>query len=160
MVSFFGYEKLRKVMEVVTMGMLYNMDFHEWTREQAKLLKSGKLSDADINNLIEEIESMGKSERRELKSRLVILIMHLLKWQIQPERQSNSWKATIETQRFQISELLEDSPSLRRELEPFVNAVYPKAKHLAILETGLIHDSFPPECAYTADDILHEGFYP
>ncbi|MCD6295452.1 MAG: DUF29 domain-containing protein [Deltaproteobacteria bacterium] len=142
------------------MGMLYNSDFHAWTQEQAALLKSGRLSDVDINNLIEEIESMGKNERRELKSRLVILIMHLLKWQMQPERQSNSWKATIETQRFQILELLEDSPSLKRELEAFVNAAYPKAKRLAILETGLIRDSFPPECAYDVDDILREGFYP
>ena len=142
------------------MGALYSTDFHAWTREQATLLKSGKLSEIDINNLIEEIESMGKNERRELKSRLVILIMHLLKWQIQPERQSNSWKATIETQRFQISELLEDSPSLKRELEAFVNAAYPKAKRFAVLETGLIRDSFPPECTYDVDDILHEGFYP
>ena len=82
------------------MGVLYNTDFHAWTREQAALLKSGRLAEIDMNHLIEEIESMGKNERRELKSRLVILIMHLLKWQIQPERQSNSWRATIETQRF------------------------------------------------------------
>ena len=142
------------------MGGLYNTDFHAWTQEQAALLKSGRLSDVDMENLIEEIESMGKNERRELKSRLVILIMHLLKWQIQSERQSNSWRATIETQRFQLSELLEDSPSLGRELEVFVSAAYPKAKRLAILETGLIRDSFPSECPYPVHDILCDGFLP
>ena len=142
------------------MGVLYNTDFHAWTREQAALLKSGRLAEIDMNHLIEEIESMGKNERRELKSRLVILIMHLLKWQMQPERQSNSWRATIETQRFQISELLEDSPSLKGELKEFINAAYPKAKRLAILETGLIRDPFPSECPFPMDDILREGFYP
>ena len=142
------------------MGVLYNTDFHAWTREQAALLKSGRLAEIDMNHLIEEIESMGKNERRELKSRLVILIMHLLEWQMQPERQSNSWRATIETQRFQISELLEDSPSLKGELEEFINAAYPKAKRLAILETGLIRDPFPSECPFAMDDLLREGFYP
>lgn len=142
------------------MGGLYNTDYHAWTLEQAALLKSGRLAEIDMNHLIEEIESMGKNERRELKSRLVILIMHLLKWQIQSERQSNSWRATIETQRFLISELLEDSPSLKSELEEFIGAAYPKAKRFAILETGLIRDSFPSKCPFTMDDILREGFYP
>ena len=142
------------------MGVLYNTDFHAWTREQAALLKSGRLAEIDMNHLIEEIESMGKNERRELKSRLVILIMHLLKWQIQPERQSNSWRATIEAQRYLIAELLEDSPSLKGELKEFISTAYPKAKRLAILETGLIRDSFPSECPFSIDDILREGFYP
>ncbi len=142
------------------MGVLYNTDFYAWTREQAALLKSGRLAEIDMNHLIEEIESMGKNERRELKSRLVILIMHLLKWQIQPERQSNSWRATIEAQRFLIAELLEDSPSLKSELKEFISTAYPKAKRLAILETGLIRDSFPSECPFSIDDILREGFYP
>jgi hypothetical protein len=141
-------------------GALYDSDFHAWTKEQADLIRAGRLSEVDIGHMIEEIESMGKNERRELKSRLVILLMHLLKWQMQPEMQSNSWRATIETQRFLMAELLEDSPSLRPELEAFVAIAYPKAKQLAILETGLIHDLFPETCMWAVDDILRDGYYP
>ena len=95
---------------------LYDRDFFEWTVRNAELLRSGRADEADLAHIAEEIEDMGKRERRELLSRLAVLICHLLKWQIQPERRSNSWKATLRYQRRDIRKLLTDMPSLRRFL--------------------------------------------
>ena len=82
---------------------LYEHDFYDWANTQAALLRSGKLEAADIENIAEEIESMGKGERRELENRLVVLLLHLLKWQFQPERRGKSWRATIRIQRRDLS---------------------------------------------------------
>src|SRR5437660_6611753 len=91
----------------------YEEDFYAWTVEQSRLLRSGELSAIDVANIAEEIESMGRSDRRELKSRLVVLVMHLLKWRHQPSARSRSWSATIDEQRLQIEGILAESPSLR-----------------------------------------------
>lgn len=80
------------------MSSLYHTDFHAWANQQATLLREGRLQAADIEHIAEEIESMGRSEKRELFSRLVILMMHLLKWQYQPMRRGHSWQATIKIQ--------------------------------------------------------------
>lgn len=92
---------------------LYNTDFNLWIEETVKQLKSGDFQEIDIDNLIEEIESMGKSEKRELKSRFAVLMMHFLTWKYQPTKRSNSWLTTIREQRLQLSLLLKDSPSLK-----------------------------------------------
>src|SRR5271163_1137157 len=91
----------------------YDDDFYAWTVEQARLLRSGELSAIDAANIAEEIESMGRSDRRELRSRLVIMMMHLLKWRHQPGARSRSWAATIDQHRLQIEDLFAESPSLR-----------------------------------------------
>src|SRR5215813_5357662 len=91
----------------------YEVDFYAWTVEQARLLRSGDLAAVDVANIAEEIESMGRSDRRELKSRLVVLVMHLLKWRHQRGARSRSWSATIDEQRLQIEGILSESPSLR-----------------------------------------------
>jgi hypothetical protein len=103
---------IEREMTMVT-SQLYETDFYAWTLEQAKLLKQGQLNQLDIVNLIEEIESLGKREKQELRNRLGILIGHLLKWRYQSDKRSNSWKATIREQRRRIKEHLEENPSLK-----------------------------------------------
>ena len=105
----------------------YEEDFYAWTVEQSRLLRSGELSTIDAGNIAEEIESMGRSDRREIKSRLVVLVMHLLKWRHQPAARSRSWSATIDEQRLQIEGVLNESPSLR----PMTAAMIPEAYLIA-----------------------------
>lgn len=135
---------------------LYDQDFYRWTQEQAGLLKSGALSQLDITNLIEEIESMGRSEKRELRSRLAVLLMHLLKWDYQPEYQSRSWKNTISTQRLDIDFVLKDNPSLKHNLETLVKEAYCIGKQRASAEIGLPESAFPETCPYTVEQIIGE----
>jgi hypothetical protein len=133
---------------------LYEQDFYQWTQEQAGLLKAGALSQLDVENLIEEVESMGKSQKKELLSRLTILLMHLLKWDYQPEFQSRSWKSTIVTQRKEIRNLLEDNPSLRRIIQEKADILYRDAVEIASAETGLSESLFPETCPYSIEQIM------
>ena len=94
----------------------YNKDFYAWLMKNASLLRQHKFSEVDIEHIAEELESMGKSEKRELTSRLTVLLAYLLKWKFQPALRSGSWKNTMLTQRIDILELLENSPSLKYEL--------------------------------------------
>ena len=98
------------------MTTTYDTDFYSWTQQQANLLKTGRFLDADLENIIEEIESMGRSEKRELESRLTVLLQHLLKWQYQPERRGKSWELTIRNQRRAIALHLKKVPSLKPNL--------------------------------------------
>src|SRR5438132_8631046 len=106
----------------------YEQDFYAWTVEQSRLLRSGELSAIDAANIAEEIESMGRSDRRELRSRLAVLAMHLLKWRHQPGARSKSWSATIDEQRLQIEEVLADSPSLRPMVAAMLSDAYAIAR--------------------------------
>jgi hypothetical protein len=138
----------------------YEVDFYAWTVEQAHLLRSGELSAVDVANIAEEIESMGRSDRRELKSRLVVLVMHLLKWGHQPSAQSRSWSATIDEQRLQIEGILSESPSLRPNATTMLPEAYAIARARAIAETGLAEDAFPEICPFSPDQVLSRGFLP
>ena len=122
---------------VITNDNLYDQDFYLWIETISKQLKAGKFAEIDLANLIEEIESMGKSEKRELKSRLIVLLMHLLKWQYQPEKRSESWRSTITEQRICIELLLEDSPSLQPLFIEIFADCYEKARLKASEETGI-----------------------
>lgn len=133
---------------------LYDQDFYLWTQQQAALLKAGALSQLDIENLTEEIESMGKSQKKELISRMVILLMHMLKWDHQSDRRGRSWLKTIATQRTEIEILLYDNPSLKNELSNTVLKAYRLAVKQASTETGLGIGSFPLNCAYTIEQIM------
>jgi Domain of unknown function DUF29 len=137
---------------------LYETDFYAWTGEQVKLLKEGKLNQIDIVNLIEEIESLGKQERQELRKRLGILIGHLLKWEYQSNKRSNSWKATIREQRRRIKEHLEDNPSLKSYLSEAIVYAYQDGVDLAIQETNLPDLTFPTENPYSLSQILDPNF--
>jgi len=138
------------------MSNLYEQDFYQWTIEQANLLRAGALSQLDIENLIEEVESMGKSQKRALESRLTVLIMHLLKWDFQPEYRPNSWKSTIITQRKEIKRLLRLNPGLKAALHDLIPEMFRDAVEIAAAETGLPESTFPETCSYTIEQIMGE----
>lgn len=139
---------------------LYDTDFNLWIEETVKQLKSGNFREIDLDNLIEEIESMGKSEKRELKSRFAVLIMHLLKWKYQPSKRSNSWLNTIREQRLQLFLLLEDSPSLKALLKQEFKKWYHYAQKEAVKETKLSLDTFPESCPFSIEMVLDSDFLP
>jgi hypothetical protein len=139
---------------------LYETDFYAWIQEQTKLLKHQQWSQLDLPNLIEEIESLGKQQRAELRNRLKVLIGHLLKWEYQPERRSRSWLMTIRIQRRDTQELLEENPSLKPYLEEALQKIYESGRDLAVGETNLPLKTFPENCPYTLDEIFRDGFYP
>ena len=138
----------------------YEQDFYAWTVEQSRLLRSGELSAIDAANIAEEIESMGRSDRRELKSRLVVLAMHLLKWRHQPGARSRSWSATIDEQRVQIEEVLPESPSLRPMVAAMLSEPYAIARARAIAETGFAEEAFTEVCPFTPDEVRSRAFLP
>ncbi|MBD2415673.1 hypothetical protein FACHB389_07980 [Nostoc calcicola FACHB-389] len=133
---------------------LYDRDFYLWTQTIAQQLKEHKFDEVDIDNLIEEVESMGRSEKRELKSRLIVLLMHLIKWQYQPEKRSESWRSTISEQRICIELLLEDSPSLQPLLAEVFEDCYQRARLKASDETGIKLNLFPQESPFTLEETL------
>lgn len=138
----------------------YDEDFACWAAETARLLRERCFAEIDVEHLAEEIEDMGKNQRRELFSRLTVIIHHLLKWQQQPEQRSGGWKATVVTQRAELGRLIEHSPSLQRQLGTAVAEVYRHAARAAAAETGLPLSAFPSECPFTAEQILEEDFFP
>ncbi|MEI6706110.1 MAG: DUF29 domain-containing protein [Methylococcales bacterium] len=138
----------------------YQKDFYAWTQEQAALLKAGRLHELDLINLLEEIETMGRSEKRELDSRLTVLLVHLLKWHYQSGRRSKSWQLTIEGQRDNCFDVLDDNPSLKPQLNELINRAYSKARTLAAKETDLDKSVFPITCSWTLAQILDNEFYP
>lgn len=139
---------------------LYDRDFYAWANEQAGLLRAGKMSEADVEHIAEEIESMGRSEKRELVSRLTILLLHLLKWQFLPVRQGPSWRLSIATTRDTLADHLDENPSLRIMLESSMGVAYRRARRNAAVETGLAEATFPATCAWSAEQILSENFWP
>ena len=139
---------------------LYDRDFYAWANEQAALLRAGKLADADIAHIAEEIESMGRTEKRELVSRLAVLLMHLLKWQFQPERRGRSWTATIRNQRLDVADHLVDNPSLKSRLSESLAAAYERARNSAAAETDQPESLFPLECPWAFERIMDTEFWP
>jgi hypothetical protein len=138
----------------------YQNDFYSWTQQQAALLKARKFNELDFDNLIEEIESMGASEKKELDSRLIELMLHLLKWQFQPKRKGSSWEVSIAKQRDGIERVLRDNPSLKYQLNQRVMDCYPYAKRYAAIETKLSQSRFPEECPYSLEQLFNVNFMP
>jgi len=130
---------------------LYEQDFHAWTMQQAELLRTRRLDCADLDNIAEEIEDMGKSVRRELTSRLAGLFLHLLKWQFQPTFHGNSWRLTLKEQRRALRRHLRDNPSLKS---------YGDATIGAQRETGLAAETFPETCPFAFDQAISDDFWP
>jgi hypothetical protein len=139
---------------------LYEIDFYAWTQKQVALLQSHQWSQLDLPNLIEEIESLGKQQRQELRSRLSVLLGHLLKWEYQPERRSRSWLATIRVQRRDLWRLINDNPSLKSYLAEALLESYENGKDLAMGETNLPANTFPQDCPYSLEEIMSDRFYP
>ncbi|WP_298599399.1 DUF29 domain-containing protein [Zoogloea sp.] len=139
----------------------YDKDINAWAHEQARLLRAGRFEMLDIEHIAGEIEDVGKSEQRELASRMAVLLAHLLKWQYQPERRGASWEKTIKAQRKEIAYALGESPSLTPKLqEPrWLDMVWARAVAQAVGETGL--DCFPDECPWAMQgEVLVEIWLP
>jgi hypothetical protein len=144
----------------VSNARLYDDDFYAWANEQAALLRAGKFSEADIEHIAEEIESMGKTEKRELISRLTVLILHLLKWRFQVRMRSRSWRLSIEGQRLDVRSHLSDNPSLKSQLDGAIALAYRRARIEAARETELDVDEFPGVCPWTFEQMMSQDFWP
>jgi hypothetical protein len=138
----------------------YNTDFYAWTTEQAQRLKTGQWSELDIENLVEEVESLGKRERQELRNRFRILLAHLLKWQYQPALRTHSWRSTLKEQRRRIIQHLEANPSLQPFLPEAFQLGYEDGLDLAVQETNLPEETFPVNCPYSLDQTLDAEYLP
>ena len=142
------------------MGTPYEKDVVAWAMEQAALLRTGQLSALDIEHIAEEIEDVGKSEKRELASRMAVLLAHLLKWVHQPGRRGSSWTRTLKEQRKAIAAALRQTPSLKASLSDadWLAGVWADAVTKAVDETGL--DNFPDDCPWSMAQVLAEDFFP
>jgi hypothetical protein len=141
-------------------ALAYHQDFYGWTQEQAKLLREHRIEELDLENLLEEIESMGKSEKRELESRIELLLMHLLKWYYQPNFQGKSWELTIREQRAKCARHLMENPSLKGKLNEVFEYAYEDARMWAARETGLSLDTFPESCPWAFEQVIDPAFFP
>jgi len=147
---------------------LYGKDYTAWARRMAELLKAGEFSRLDVEHLLEELEDMGRSEQRELESRLRVLLSHLLKWQYQyrhlserwGEFEGKSWRNTIQNQRMEIQINLRKHPGVKKFLPDTIAEAYEDARELAAGETGIEIKTFPPSCPYSQEQILDKSFYP
>jgi len=139
---------------------LYEQDYYLWLKNTAQLLRDDKLSKLDRLNLIEELEDMGRSEKRAVKSNLTILLMHLLKYKYQSEKRSKSWLRTIVEHRRRLLILLEDSPSLKNYLQEVFDNSYQAARQDAATETQLPFNSFPVDCPFSSEEILNCNYLP
>ncbi len=139
---------------------LHDKDFYAWTKQTAQLLKEGRIDEVDINHIAQEIEDMGSSNKRALISCLAILSSHLLKWKFQKERRGKSWLLTVKCQRLQINDLLEESPSLKHQIESKLDRAYIEAKLIASKETGIDIEIFPEICPFTLEECLNDEFFP
>jgi hypothetical protein len=139
---------------------LYEQDFNLWLEETVNLLKARQLSLIDYDNLIEEIESMGISHKHALQSNLVCVLMHLLKWQYQKDKRTNSWRYTIIEHRDRLEVSFQDSPSLKRYFDDVLDNCYQKARRFASEETGLDIKTFPFDLPFTKEQILNSDYLP
>lgn len=133
---------------------VYDTDFFAWTQTQAELLKKKDFSHLDLKNLIEEIETLGKSDKRALYSYLVCLLMHMLKIEFQKDKKTNSWMKNVSNSKLQIRLILKDSPSLNNYLQEVFVECYKDAVKEAVIETGLDKKNFPKECLWKIEEIL------
>ena len=143
-----------------TGSSLYDTDFSAWCHAQARLLREGRFNALDIVNIAEELEGMARSDIRQIRSRLEVLIAHLLKWKYQPGKRSGSWRGTIAEQRRRIAVVVEDSPSLAAYPTQTAIDAYRAARLLAARETGIDFTLFPATCPFAADQILDDDFLP
>jgi hypothetical protein len=140
------------------LAALYEKDFYEWTQRNSELLSQGCVHEVDIPHIAEEIKDMGERDKREVRSRLVVLITHLLKWQFQPEIRSSSWLSTINEQRNELDGIFDQSGSLERVGRSDLVGVYRRAKKQASVETSISTDHLPAECPYSFEQIMDIDF--
>lgn len=139
---------------------LHEADFYTWTQQQAALLRAGNLGALDVANLIDEIEDMGRAEKRELSSRLAVLIAHLLKWHYQPSHRGRSWRCTIKEQRIRLTQCLRDNSGLKATRHTAMIDAYEIAMYQAMRETKLDESVFPTTCSWTFEQVIDDEFWP
>lgn len=139
---------------------LYERDYYAWLVEQAAHMRARHLDQLDYEALAEELEDMGRSERRAVENHLKNLLLHLLKWAVQTKRRSGSWRDSIDTARDAITDLLQDSPSLKPHLPEFVARQYARARRSATSQTDIAEENFPAQCPFSLDEILNHTFFP
>ena len=138
----------------------YDQDFYGWTVEQVALLQNKQFDQIDLEHIIEEIESMGKAERNQLRNRLTVLLMHLLKWQYEPSHRCTSWVQTIREQRRAIPRLIKENPSLKSSLADLLLDAYSNAVEDAADETNLPISLFPTDCPWSYAEFMDKEFFP
>lgn len=146
--------------ETSALHRLYEQDYFRWLNETARLLRNGDLNQLDVKNLAEEIEDMGRSEKRALESNLEVVLMHLLKYQYQPERRSNSWRSSILEHRNRLEKAFEESPSLSNHFAQVFDKSYQYSRKKTAVETGLAIDTFPVESPFTPEQVLDFDYLP
>lgn len=139
---------------------LYNEDYYLWLSHTAQLISEGKFAEVDVANLIEEIEDMGRSEKRRIESNLVIVLLHLLKYKYQPDKRTNSWKSSIREHRRRLRKAFADSLSLKRHFEEVFAECYQDGRELAADETGLPLDTFALKSPFTPAEVLNSDYLP
>ena len=139
---------------------LYDQDFQLWLEQQTDLLRQKRFDELDLDNLIEEIDAIARRDKREVESRLIVLLIHLLKYRYQAQKQSRSWLGTIDEQRLELELVFRDSPSLRVYAASVLASSYAKARKRAVKETRLSLERFPLTCPYSLNQVLDEDFFP
>ena len=139
---------------------LYERDFHAWAFQQAEHVKRRSANELDWDNIAEELESLGKQQRSELRSRYEVLILHLLKWLYQPGHRSRSWSNSIEVQRSRITEHLAENPSLKSSDAELFEKAYRHARLDAATETGLDKTTLPESPPFDAAQALDPDYWP
>jgi Domain of unknown function DUF29 len=146
-------------MTLIHSSLQYDQDFNLWIDQTVALLKEGRFEELDLENLIDELESMSKRDRREVLSRLKIVLMHLLKWKYQPDQRSGSWESSIRNNRDEIAQILMDSPSLKFYPQDVLEQAYAIARKNAASETDLSLTVFPEICPFSGEEVLDEDFW-
>jgi hypothetical protein len=141
-----------------TPSSLYDTDFHAWAMEQARRIRSGE--SIDIENVAEEIESLGKGTRNKLESLFEIVLIHLLKWQYQPTHRGRSWQLTLLEHRTRIESHMQKNPSLKPQIQEILSDAYRHARIRAAAETGLELTTFPEQCLYKKDEVTDSNWFP
>jgi hypothetical protein len=136
---------------------LYETDETAWLEAMAERIQQGRFEELDYPHLAEYLSDMARRDRREVKSRLMTLLTHILKWVHQPEQRSRSWHGTIIEQRQELSDHT-SAGVLRNHAEAVLAEAYQKAIDRAVAETGLPVETFPNVCPFTLEQLLSPGF--
>jgi hypothetical protein len=139
---------------------LYHTDFYQWAQMQAAALRAKDIAALDLEHLAEEIESLGKRDRRAVESNLEVILLQLLKWAYQPERRGRSWEKSLLQARHRLAKLLHENSSLANQVAGFLGEGYPHARRLAAVETSLPLTTFPSTCPWAGKQVLDEDFWP
>jgi hypothetical protein len=140
---------------------LYERDYYTWALHQARALKEHRLEDLDWENLSDEVEGLAKTEWRELRSRLKVLVEHLIKWQLQPRRRTRSWRATIAVQRIEIRQHLARHPGLRPSIPEALAEAYEAARvEISIRLLGRTDPRAPESCPWSFEQVMDQQFWP